>query len=221
MPGIRSEVYVIQYVPTLDLGKFQDLRRLSPECTYITRTRAYEFTYALDGNHRCAPGSTLTCSCTGPLVNFWSTPAASLAIRPSSPPSPICWPLRKTSDKVEDRSSHPANLSTSRSCTRVFYFAPSPFAFFFFFLSSLAAVDPPSLQPRWIPVMCRIELDMRADTTFTIGGRLSCGDNKIKRAILHPKEAASVPMGGYVSHVERMNRKSCKKRAIRMKVIHT
>lgn len=45
-----------------------------------TRTRACEFTHALDvrdGNHRCAPGSTLTCSCTGPLVNFWSAPAAS------------------------------------------------------------------------------------------------------------------------------------------------
>lgn len=43
----------------------------------------YKFTHVLDirdGNHRCAPGSTLTCSCTGPLVNSWSAPATSLAI---------------------------------------------------------------------------------------------------------------------------------------------
>jgi len=100
MPGIQSE---LQCVPPLDLGRFQGPCRLCP-CTYITLTGSHGCTHApdiRDGNHRRAPGSTLTCSCTGPPVNFSGSPAAfSAVVFPFA--YPIRYPLRKTS---EDRSS--------------------------------------------------------------------------------------------------------------------
>lgn len=190
MPGIQSEV---QCVPTLDLGKFQGLLAvLSGVYVYHAHTRIYEFTYALDvrdGNHRCAPGSTLTCSCTGPPVNFWSAPATSSAIRSSSPPSPICWPLRKASDKVEDRSSHPLTFRRLALAPASFISLPRPRLFFLFFSFLLR------ITIRRIPAMCRIELDVRADTTFTIGGRLSYGDNKIKKSGSASRDGSFRPDG--------------------------
>ena len=40
--------------------------------------------------------------------------------------------------------------------------------------------------------MCFIELDVSRDITFTIGDRLSFGNNKIKKAVLHLSEEAPV-----------------------------
>lgn len=204
MPGIQSEV---QCASTLDLGRFQGPRRLSVY-TYITRTRAHEFTHMLDirnGNHRCAPGPTLTCSCTGPLVNSWSAPAASLAIvlplcHPYLLPPP--WNLGRSGRLVEP----PANLSTSRSYSRVSYFTLLLVLFFFIsFLSSARF----SFASSWRIFMCLIELDVPRDTTFTIGDRLSFENNKIKRAVLHLREEAPVSKDGYViSSTEHMNTKS-------------
>lgn len=132
MPGIQSKV---QCVLTLDLGRFQDPRAASLRytCIHTYRARARAHVSVCNTNsHTCRtfgtvttgtpPGSTLTCSCTGPLVNFWSTLAISPRLssfpppHPLTPPtipisrttvSPICYPLRKTSDEVEDWLNHP------------------------------------------------------------------------------------------------------------------
>lgn len=139
MPGIQSKV---QCVLTLDLGRFQ-----GPCAVHVYRARTYVYT----NSHTCRtfgtvttgtpPGSTLTCSCTGPLVNFWSTPTISTAIVLSSIPPflpsslpvpssrttafPICYPLRKTSDEVEDRLNHPLTfqcLALALALSLLFFF---------------------------------------------------------------------------------------------------
>lgn len=179
MPGIQSGV---QRVPTFDLGKLQGPRRLFVY-TYITRTRAYEFTYVLDirdGNHRCAPGSTLTCSCTGPLVNSWSAPARLPGNRPSSLPPLFVTPFVKPRNEVEDWLNHPltfrrlALIRASLISLSYLFFSSSS-------SSSVVARDPRCASP-WQISVCLIELDVPRDTTFTIGDRLSFGNNKIKRA---------------------------------------
>lgn len=45
-----------------------------------------------------------------------------------------------------------------------------------------------SFASSWQIFVCLIELDVLRDTTFMIGDRLSFGNNKNKRVILHPEE---------------------------------
>lgn len=79
----------VQGVLTLDLGRFQ-----GPRAVHVYRARTYVCTHVYSHTWRTfgtvttgtPPGFTLTCSCTGPLVNFWRTPAISTAIVLSSVP---------------------------------------------------------------------------------------------------------------------------------------
>lgn len=182
MSGIQSKV---QCVLTLDLGRFQSPRASLRVHVHIYRYRARarkcirEFTHVpdiRDGNHRYAPGLHIDVfmhRSSRKLLEYSRHLSTAIVLSPNpssfnhpvpfsrTTVSSICYPLRKTSDEVEDWLNHPLTFQC--------------LALPFFIFLSLVTSDSPSPRRGQIAVraalnsMCRQIRPLRSTTAYPSG----------------------------------------------------